>query len=837
MNEMPQPACFNRITLEMSLKPFVDLDDDAIRRTCRRAWSNWRHLLTRARTAAVLLWVGDGSEILEWRGDFDQPIRWASTIGFCNYDRPGVYPQDNPHYRANQAVPYRADVPVMRYRDLKRIIDAIRETGHAMFGQPIEIGATIDPGPEFVDNDFRFVRHPELLTPGMRQRAPRMMHFITHHAHLRADPEPYAGFPQGAPEGTSLGTFLGRQFEAAARDLGFDYLWFSNGFGYSPYAWCYDGEVFDGSRFDPQAAGEQLRRTNAFWRDFREACPDRPVAVRGTNFSVGMDLSTDGCSHQDIWKIGRVQVPPTNPPWGSRAIGLEMVSYLSRLAKTPSGRLPFRFYANDPWFAVTPWYDYYNREPFDIYIPMAAGRIDDDGRVQPPNELALLSIDTSRGELLADQSAEITPHLLRALDERADAPGPLVWVYPFDEYEQTLKRQPDRLGQVFAGDWFICQAVNAGLPLNTVCSSDRFVRLAGGDALRGSIIVTPVPNEDWGYTQALLRHVSSGGAALLYGSLEHASADLLAALGVQLAQPLEGDFQADVRLAEDRFERAVADRASDDPLTASIGMAGTAKGAEVPAAGFRPLRHRAIVSGGGLGAVCGWDDPAVRVVAEQSGQKRVYALSRAQPRWNGGRLMWIAGTVSFDPRHRMLEPVMDAPGDVRLSSDWPRRMLADCGLDIVQERRDESVRPATVFIKRHRGAWYFVGHKPNTTAHFFVKTADGAPVWAESETRIRDGYAAESFGKSFYSEVRAFVKMRDGIVAVKELSVPIGRARHLCISGLTDAAVTIYPDPAALAAGRVRIHPQLYVEQTVPYTVRGEAIVVEGYSGSLYVTW
>ena len=35
------------------------------------------------------------------------------------------------------------------------------------------------------------------------------------------------------PEGMSLGTFLGGQSQHFLTDLGFDYLWLSNGFGFS----------------------------------------------------------------------------------------------------------------------------------------------------------------------------------------------------------------------------------------------------------------------------------------------------------------------------------------------------------------------------------------------------------------------------------------------------------------------------------------------------------------------------------------------------------------------------------------------------------------------------
>lgn len=42
----------------------------------------------------------------------------------------------------------------------------------------------------------------------------------------------YAAFPDGIPDGTPPGTFLGRQVNALFGALGFDFRWFSNGFGF-----------------------------------------------------------------------------------------------------------------------------------------------------------------------------------------------------------------------------------------------------------------------------------------------------------------------------------------------------------------------------------------------------------------------------------------------------------------------------------------------------------------------------------------------------------------------------------------------------------------------------
>jgi hypothetical protein len=903
---------YQRFVIETSLKPFKKLDPESVAATCERLFTNWERLIERADEACVLLWVGDGSDIYQWHGDWEEEIVWAKYVGFCNYDRPGAYDSSVRHYRVNQAVPYVDDPPLIRFRDLRAIIEGLRAAAERVLARPIRVGATVDPGPEFVHSSFKFVEHPEILTPHGHDLTP--MGFYTHQAVLHADDRAYAGLPEGIPEGTSFGTFLGKQFAAAARDFGYDYVWFSNGFGYTHTPWGFRGALFRGEWFDAGKAAAELDKANRFWTDFRRACPDRPIEVRGTNFSVGMDIATSGCSHADIASLGGLDRPPCNPPWGSRALGLEMTSYLSRIAKTRGRRLPFRFYLNDPWFVSNAWYDYYNRETFDIYVPMAAARLDEAGGVDVPTDLALLTVDTHRGELLRDEANEAIPHLLRALDERADAPGPLIWVYPFDEYDAVLKKTPEHLGHLFMHDWFICHSIGAGLPLNTVCSSDRLVVLAHAGRLPEAIYVAPVPVGGWAYGARLLEHVRRGGQVLLYGSLEGAPSALLQALSVTLGEPLEGAFDVDLRLATDRLGRKPRLEGRQDLITANLhlifrvaeryvmqglsfpdliqeGYVGllraaelydSAKGYEFSAyatwwikqaisrarpkvmdPAFKPLvdleevegaagglaeagvpqpvlYHRPVVDGGGLRALCDqWDDPDLRCVVSQDGQRRVYALTRARPDWQGGRLSWIRGSTSIEPSVPRLEPTTDPPGEAYLPAEWTRRLLADHGLDIVQERPDRTVKPVNVFVKRWRGAWAYLGHKPDTTTRFWVKTVDGAPVYAERETPIVDGYAGESFGKTFYSEVRAFVEMADGVVAYKELPVPLGKHRHFCLSGLVDATVTLYPDPLALQAGSFDVQAQIRDDKTVPHevdTARGSARV-EGHTGELYVLY
>ncbi|MCE9612821.1 MAG: hypothetical protein K8T26_01005 [Lentisphaerae bacterium] len=838
MRPTDAPLC-QRFVMELSPKPFRQLDRAAVQATAEHLMTIWAPLAAHAADVAVLLWVGDGSEILDWHGNLDEPIAWAKYTGFCNYTEPGAYDAKVRHYRINQAVPYMRNPPVLRYRDLRLIIQCLRRAARRILGNPLRVGATIDPGPEFTDSGFKFRTHPEILTPDLMPSMP--MRFITHQARLHADPRPYGGFPAGVPADTSLGTFLGRQFGTLRLALGFDYIWFSNGFGYSHYPWGPRGELFRGPTFDTARAAMQHEKSNAFWNDFRTACPDTAIEVRGTNYSVGMDLASDGCSHADIAAIGRLDRPPCNPPWGSRALGLEIVSYLSRIAKTRTSRLPFRFYLNDPWFVTNPWYDYYNREPFDLFVPLSLSRINNTGGVDAPSDVSLLTVNTESGDLPRDEALDVTPQLLRALAERADAAGPIVWVYPFDEYDAVLKRTPAELPHLFHQDWFFCQAVNAGFPACTVCSSDRFTALEQARKLPDAIYVAPVARGDAACQRALLRHVRRGGKVLLYGSLDGAPPALRNALGVTRAEAgLEGDFAAEVRLLTDHFVQPPRPPGTDG-VAASLGLDAAVRQTALPAVKRRPLRHRAAVDGGGLSAgVADWADPAVRLVARRGRHKRAYAIHRARPAWHGGRLAWIWGSTGFDHTDTdVAEGRFDHPWEARRAAEWLRGLLAEMGFEIRQERHDESVPPACLIIKRHRGAWFFVGHKPNTSVRFAVRTPDGAPVYAESETPIRAGFAGESFHKTIYTEVRAFVQMPDGTVSSKELGRPIGKQRHFCIGGLVSARVVIYPDPQALTSGSLHVSRLIAGEESVPYRVdaRRQAVTVSRYTGDLYVSW
>ena len=193
----PPPAtfaegpAFRRVTLEMSLKPFRRIDDASVRAVCRHIFRQWDALLRRVDSVAVMLWTADGSEILEYRGRMDDEIEWARYIGIGS--PPKNPPGGDPQRKGLHAQPrlYMENPPRITYGDLRRIVAIIKATGREVNGKPVTVGATFDPGPEFANSRFKYLKHPEITPAGTMGPGT----WVTCTARLNADKEVYAGFP------------------------------------------------------------------------------------------------------------------------------------------------------------------------------------------------------------------------------------------------------------------------------------------------------------------------------------------------------------------------------------------------------------------------------------------------------------------------------------------------------------------------------------------------------------------------------------------------------------------------------------------------------------------
>lgn len=502
---------FEHVTLELSLKPFKQTDEGYVRSVCARIFEQWRALLKNRKSVSFILWTGDGSEILDYAERPDDAFEWCRFIGTANLPLLG---EDEPletslHTRKQN---YVKNAPTMTYRILKTIISCLKEEGKkALPTASICVGATFDIGPEFAISDFKYRRHTEICSGYGVDR----LKFVDATATLHADDRYYASYPDGIPEGTPFGTFLGKQSEIFLRDMGYDFLWLSNGLGFSADPWLVTGKIFDGKNYYPERLATTKQSVFSFWNLFRREC-SFPLRTRGTNNSVGIDYASDGVPLYDIYNAGFDITAPPNSPWAAITdnYGLELMGHMTRICELPGEKFPFRYYIHDCWWINSPWYDRFDSSPCDLYLPMAISRIAADGRVETANSLNVFTLDNSFGNMPDACVNEPLPHILKAEKDAADEPAPLVWVYPMREY--TTSEDAELLREMNLGDHYICDAINDGFPLCCVVSTDNFL-LHDASVYQKSILISPVP-ENAAVLDRLVSFAKRGIGVLVYGT-------------------------------------------------------------------------------------------------------------------------------------------------------------------------------------------------------------------------------------------------------------------------------------------------------------------------------
>lgn len=829
------------LSLEMSLKPFVAHDGTDIDPVLERLFAQWETLICQAAVEAitVMLWVGDGSEILDYRGDPAAPIAWAQHIGNANPH--GAVPNDpqgiDPHSRT---YPYHDNPVPLTYGRLRHIVARIKAIGAARCdGRPIRVCATFDPGPEFAKSTFKYERHPEICAGNLMGRAS----FVGCYTTLHADTAHYAGYPSGIPEGLPLGTFLGRQARHFLDDLGYDALWFSNGFGFGIETWSTIGPVFDGKAYHEDLRFRCRDLILDFWRRFRAECPQHEIRVRGTNLTTGIDLSTDGAPIREIYRGGFDCAPPPNSPWAALDgnFGLELAGWMSHIAELPGDDVLFRYYLHDPWWKNSPWLDRYGREAHDLWLPLSIARIDATGAVRTPTRISFLTVDDSFGAMPDRVPREVTPLLLDALSHAPDAPPPTVWVYPFDEYHEHTFGAEARLAEPLAGDWLIAGAINEGLPLNAVVSSAAFLASLATtpDRYRASVLVTPVPDAGTALSAAVIAHVRAGGKALLYGPEGRAGTAMATLLGVAAAPAISGELTLTCAFCPDR---------------------------EPPAG---RVHHRPEINAGGITSVLADGVTYSRVLATmadpETASERVVSLHRADPAWHGGAVAWLRGTVSAGHTGGNLL-VQDDPSRYARSECLLRHALAALGWEIGLIRRSSEATTTVsnaplpvdapwdvlmyelaasqdspvLGIHRHDGGLWLSGFTRDTTNRMRLRFPQGAPLLVGCDAWFEDGRAEYQMPRAWQRECRVLVSQRDGgrVSCVEGTCEQVGWSRRLWVRGLRDATVTILPPPGRELWLLANPPWPFVIGQDVAHERRADgSVVCTGVSGRLSIAW
>ena len=742
------------ITLELSAKAFSDNTTETLYTVCRKLFKQYEPLTRTADRLSVLLWLADGSEILEYQGRMDQPFEWACWIGTASPE--SIDPEDRRDLSrslSHHPLPYRPDPEPRTCGWIKKLISVLRETAE----RPIRIGATFDPGPEFAYSPFRLKKHPEINRKLMGFNSC----FIHVNSRLHADSHAYAGFPDGIAEGTHFGTFLGRQFRHYAGDLGFDYLWLSNGIGFGFETWRIQGALFDGHRYSPENIAKNQVGLCEFWSDLRNEVGDLEIQTRGSNLTAGVEMGSDAAPIRDIYREYK-PVAPVNSPWAAinYDVGVELAGYMSHVAEPPTDRMPFRYYIHDPWWLNSPWLDRYEREPWDIYLPLSIAALGPDGEIRTADSISIFSADNSRGEMPDKVPREVLPHLLEAAESAPDDSGPLIWLYCFDEYHDLVFGNEPHPEAPLGEDLFISSAIQEGLPLNTVISSRSFMRKFPP---LDRILIAPLSGMRGALVERMLAYLELGARVVFYGAARMADSRILKRLGIALSnRSTEGVVELKINRPGDtlltgRFASTVRVRSQ----VCCGPLCEIADGCEVLASG------------------------AGHVLAARNGNLMFLRsiVPHADP--NAGCVIRPASTCEY-PYPRLF-----------------RQLLAEFGFRLEQEFHHPEQPGTSLCVSRHAGACRFSVFCPDTTVKSRIRFPLGVPVPMGMNVLIENDCGTIQWERSTHRECRFFVdRCEDSVVTAREeiLGYP-DHQRHIQLTGLKNASVNVLTP-----SGEIRRH-------------------------------
>jgi hypothetical protein len=611
--------------------------------------------------------------------------------------------------------------------------------------------------------------------------------------------------------------------------------------------WATVGPLFDGKKFDVSQAGSVREKIMQFWKFFRAECPEYPVETRGTNLSAGIDLASNAVPLGELYSGGFNMAPPVNSPWAALNgdFGLELVGFMTRAAELPAGKdFPFRFYTHDPWWLNSPWLDRYEREPHDIYLPLAVGRINAQGEVETPKTVAFLTIEDSFGRMPEKVPNEVIPHLLTALEDSPNSPGPTVWIYPFDEYQQMLHETQPRLETPFFSDWFMRSAINNGFPLNTIVSTKNYLAsLQKNPKLyESSVLVSVAPAAGSPVEEALIRHVEAGGRALLFGPMDRAGEKLLALLNLQIQEPIAGQLKVELRHSLDALDRQnYSDkmqhretmsaggcretlRNEKDPATQVLAMVSQDQNQRVAALVRRPF-EKAVGPG------------------DTGGSEKASGFEKARDFEKTGRIAWVRGTNSnsFQGGHLLTpdDPKQWFQGDLLM-----RYALDALGHRVAVHKKSPDQRNPVTTIARHNNGFYFSGYTPNTNVELRLRFPVGAPIFSGLETELVDGQACYRMPPAWHRLCRVFVEQAEGEVTCQEMTHEAdGVTCRFQINGLNDATVCFYPDSSVSKDVVMQLNSRFPHVKEPPMAyqthddVNGHYLTVEHVTGLLVISW
>ena len=386
----------------------------------------------------------------------------------------------------------------------------------------------------------------------------------------------------------------------------------------------------------------------------------------------------------------------------------------------------------------SPWYDRYNSMPHDIYLPLACSRINEKGEMHNPTHYNILSIDNTLGDMPVSCINESIPHMLKGFKESPDRPSPVVWAYPFDEFSDAKTKE--EVAQVYANEWFMVGAVNAGFPLSSVVSTENFIK-TDKQIYANSVIATPVPKANSAFEKAIWDYAKNGGKVIFYGSASLASKEFLDYFGITLGEGVDGQLDY------------VVDKIVQ-----------------------KPIKVGALECGGQL--------------KEECENAFAYVGNKAVGIQKDGAC-YVRGIMSSDFKSWARLPIAHNRLEFAVGEDLMRVALGKLSIDIKIENEAGAKSPVFM-IHRHNGAYILSSYHEHTTAKTSMRFPLGAPLFDGYTAVIKDGYSEYHFPKCMRAECRAFVEQDGGIVTLKEFApVSYFHRRKIRIDGLKNATVRI----------------------------------------------
>ncbi len=772
------------LSLGISLKPFKSKSRDFIFSKIEELFSLWFPLMKEAEEVWFNFMIGNGDLVLTWDGNPYSEFEWDHYKGHNNPLYAGY--KFNPITLRN----YTEDWVHFTYSDLKFIFSSLR----LLLGEKglrLRIIVNIEPGPEFSESSFRYIKHPEIL----EFQGGGHGNSISFKAKFNGDKDRYASYPNGIPEGEPFGRFLGRQIKKFIEFTEIDGVSFSNGLGFGTHPWSLIGHNFDGKRFNLVNFDSESREIEEFWRLLRKEVPEIIITAQGTNWPVGVDISIRCVPMKKIYEnyITR-PLSTTVSVFFNDSLGFAMASYLSRIASVNS--FDFGYYLLDPWYPQDAWEDFpYDHQPFDIYCPMSSGVIEKEGKTIAPENISCGGVNDDNGDFCEDTVYEVIPHLRKAILHRPDKPGILIWLYPFNEYNEVGLKTPNLLKNLFFWDCFTASSIDNGLPLNTVISTTNFSEM-NFDPLKNSILYTCVPLYHWDYSEKIENFVKSGGKVIVYGSILYADDKFKNILNLKVGEEIEGELELFKRTYEPNKEERVL------------------------------LHHESDISGGPIvEELRNPEDPYTTVIYEavKGKIKKVYASLRYLPEWNGGKILWLRGTLPFaldGENIKFKDP---------LSAKIPRLLLEYLDYYIGQD--PEGCKSLQIFISRSNNAYIFSGYKPDTTVRCLLRFPEGAPILFNYDVPIENGASIYYFSKSFHEECRIFVRQSSGKIKCKRTLRHEFTEDEVEITGLKTSEIIFYPPEDKLEYVCINPKYDLEIDKNV------KRIRIKGVEDRVIISW